>query len=222
MCAFTPLSEHTETIRPQPAARMCGNAACIAQNALISPTRKECSRASSVLYSRRATPPPPQALFTRMSVLPNSLTAHSTAAITWSRTPTPPGASSAPARPVSSTSSATSTFAPSRAKRRAIARPIPCPAPVTIAARPFSLCISAPPRQPALAEPLLEHRDPVVPPERLAVHDEQRHTEYVIGVRLLDAGLELLRAVSGQEFVIGVGIVTELADQCGHLRGLLD
>src|SRR4029453_5625697 len=37
-----------------------------------------------------------------------------------------------------------------------------------------------------------------------------------------DGGLELLRAVSGQEFAIGVGIVTELADQCGHLRGLVD
>src|SRR4030095_12955177 len=74
----------------------------------------------------------------------------------------------------------------------------------------------------AAGDPLLEQRDPVVPPERLAVHDEQRHAEYVVGVRLLDGGLELLRAVSGQEFAIGVGIVTELADQCGHLRGLVD
>src|SRR6185503_1224468 len=168
-----------------------GNTACIAQNELIRPTRQPCSIAASVLYSRRATPPPPQALFTRMSTLPNSATVRSTAPTTCSRTPTSvrtnsdrtpnsAASSSAHARPLSSAISATSTFAPSRAKRRAMPRPIPCPAPVTIAARPLSLCMSALLREAELAEPLLEQRDPVVPPELLAVHDEQRHAEHVV------------------------------------------
>ena len=94
---------------------------------------------------------------------------------------------------------------------------------MTIAARPFSRCISQLLRASAeLGEPLLEQRHPVVAPELLAVQDEQRHAEHVVGVRLFDARLELLRAVSGQELAIGVGVVAELADQRRHLRGLVD
>ena len=49
-----------------------------------------------------------------------------------------------------------------------------------------------------LDQALLEQRDAVVAPERLAAEDEQRHAEDVVGGGLLLAGLERRRAVAAR------------------------
>src|SRR5580693_607762 len=68
--------------------------------------------------------------------------ATSSATVTSAWTNTPPASSAALSPAVTSTSTAT-TFAPSSANRRAVASPIPLPAPVTTAVRPSSLSIPA-------------------------------------------------------------------------------
>src|SRR6476646_2285445 len=89
------------------------------------------------------------ALATRISSLPYSLTAERMALSTWSLRETSHATKlaarfsarsfSASRRPMPSLRSVSSTFAPSRAKACAHARPIPCAAPVTRATLPESL-----------------------------------------------------------------------------------
>src|SRR5438445_7301211 len=127
---------------------------------------------SSVLCSTRLMRPPPHALFTRMSTVPHASTAACTIAalsalrltsVRTNRASAPKSSWSALATrlPALSSSSATSTRAPSAAKRRAIPRPMPSPEPVTMATRscrrPTSLppCVVFPealPRLPTLGE----------------------------------------------------------------------
>ena len=100
---------------------------------------------SGVLVSTLPIRPPPQALFTRMSMVPQVSTAVATMASTWSLFATSVGqnsasspSESATAFPVASFFSATSTLAPSATKWLAIPFPMPSPAPVMIAIRPSS------------------------------------------------------------------------------------
>ena len=59
-------------------------------------------------------------------------------------------------------------------------------------------------------------------PEALAAKDEDRDAEDVVGVRLLDAGLERGGAVAGEVgAVVGAGLA-ELGDQSGDLLGEVD
>ena len=91
------------------------------------------------------------ALFTRMSIGPSSRSTRSAAAIASSSlvTSRATAIADAPAARISAAAcsaesnwiSARATFAPSSASREAIARPIPCAAPVTIATLPVEACL---------------------------------------------------------------------------------
>src|SRR5580704_16773336 len=88
------------------------------------------------------------ALLKAMSIRPNALRVASYMAVTSSALVTSawmnrPSISSAAALPVSPSRSTTATLAPSAASRRALASPIPLPAPVTTATRSSRRCISA-------------------------------------------------------------------------------
>jgi len=61
-----------------------------------------------------------------------------------------------------------------------------------------------------------------VAPEALTAEDENRHAEDLVGVRLGDAGLELVRTVAGEEGAIRRDVAAELGDQTGDGIGLID
>src|SRR4051812_46413508 len=133
-----------------------------------------------------------------MCTVPNALTASSTqccaesasamSVLTKIASPLPFSALIASAAR-SSTTSATTTFAPSARNRSAYARPIPCPAPVMIATLSW--------RRPMIGFLLLQSGDEVEPlghdrlgrcrvgPRRL--HDDEGHRR-LVGVLLVDVG----------------------------------
>ena len=144
ICAFTPFSEHRLMTAPSRFAFMIGTTACMPQNGPSRPMERPHCICSSVVASKRPRVPPPQALFTRMSTVPQSCTAVETMAVTsslalasvWTKRTSAPNSSRqarATASPAPSSISATRTWAPSRAKRRTMPRPMPSPPPVTIA-----------------------------------------------------------------------------------------
>src|SRR5207247_944908 len=153
---YTPEGEEMETIRPRRCSRIRRGACRVQLKVPFKWTAMTASHSSSlmlkIIRSRRM-----PALFTRMSIAPNSLTAVSTmrsaaaksATLSALATARPPRAriasttSSATRReaPRPSTSaprSLTTTAAPSAASSSAMARPMPRPAPVTTAALPSS------------------------------------------------------------------------------------
>ncbi len=82
------------------------------------------------------------ALSTRMSIRPCCCTVAATSASTCDRSPTSQATKVAPSSPASdgprlASRSAITTFAPSRAKRRAQASPMPCAPPVPMTTRPL-------------------------------------------------------------------------------------
>ena len=110
---------------------------------------------SSVVASMRPSVPPPQALFTSTSTVPQASSApppwHTTSSFVlaslWTKRTSAPNSSrqaAATSSPLSSSISATSTLAPSWAKRRTTPRPIPSPPPVTIATLSRSRSVMAP------------------------------------------------------------------------------
>jgi len=134
-------------IAPPPPPRMCGTACLTARNDPFTLTAITRSHSASVICSigfTRRTP----ALLKRMSIRPQRVAVSSTIRRTSAslETSTSMGNASNPSeqmhRAVSSAPildrSATPTFAPSRAKAIALARPIPLAAPVTIATFPLS------------------------------------------------------------------------------------
>src|SRR5215470_6538508 len=136
------------TMEPPPAARIAGTACFMPRKTPLAFTFRSVSQADVLSVSGSNVPLMP-ALLTRMSSLPNADTVVLTAAsqsgslVTSSFTNRawPPAAAilSATCRASSSSTSATTTFAPSRAKIVASLCPIPLAPPVTIATFPASL-----------------------------------------------------------------------------------
>src|SRR6266550_5580578 len=194
-----------EMIRPRRCSRMRRVACRVQLKVPFRWTAMTASHSSSVMLkimrSRRM-----PALFTRMSIAPNSLTAVSTmrsaagksATLSALATALPPRAriasttSSATRReaPRPSTSaprSFTTTAAPSAASSSAIARPMPRPAPVTTAALPSSRPISGLLRRRGVHEPL-EHRRGRQAIELVERPVAVRLVERLHGARLRDEG----------------------------------
>lgn len=142
------------TIAPPPAAAIAGIVCLQHQTTALSATSMIESQASlSSSVTRRSARPGPMssvgaALLTSVVTVPYRSSAAPTMATTsssWARsvrtnTASPPAAriSSSTAAPSSSLRPVTTTRAPSRAKRTAVARPIPRVDPVTIATFPAS------------------------------------------------------------------------------------
>jgi hypothetical protein len=135
------------TMAPSPLVRRNGVAALLRTNAVVTLKWNERSR-KPALVSRNGRGIVPPALFTTTSTRPNSPVAAATISSTASLSFTSVGSTSA-SRPNPRTSAATSsscslvraastTLAPASAKVRAIAAPMPRPAPVTIATFPSS------------------------------------------------------------------------------------
>ena len=118
------------------------------------PDRHIASASSSVVSRKGTRGAPAMAVFTRLSIAPNASTVARTASSTWRRSPTshasatasPAAAriSSATAAPRSLSRSTTATRAPSVANMRAMPRPMPWPAPVTMATFPASMSTIVP------------------------------------------------------------------------------
>src|SRR6266540_1731101 len=152
--ARSPNPDVTLMILPLPRSSMCGITAreqYIAPVRFVSIPTRHCS---SVIASRVFPNPSvaPPALFTRMSIRPNSASDRSTIRCTESESATSQ-VTARQRRPLSRTNPAVSSIcdsvravatisAPASASATAIARPNPRPAPVTIATRPSSLNLS--------------------------------------------------------------------------------
>src|SRR5208337_312052 len=67
--------------------------------------------------------------------------------------------------------------------------------------------------KPVLREPLLEQCNPVVAPELLAAHDEERDSEHMVRVALGKRRLEGCGALAGQVARVGLCRMTEFGDQ---------
>ena len=131
-------------ITPRPALVITG-AICLAPSivpiTLIDSTRSASSTFNSSIAVKWTT----AALLMRMSTAPNASVAVATIAAqsasertsSFEKRAAAP-ISAASAWPLSSTTSPITTFAPSAANRRAVAAPMPCEPPVTIAALPFN------------------------------------------------------------------------------------
>src|SRR5262245_57551414 len=144
---MSPLTEATLTIAPRRCAIMAGRAARVQRKTPLSTTATLRSQVASSIW-RRSSPSATAALLTRTSTRPKadrvSSTARSTSAARETSASTnrarPPSRSisSAVPRPPSGFQSTTTTAAPSAAYRRAIAWPMPEPAPVIRATRSCS------------------------------------------------------------------------------------
>src|SRR5699024_11324161 len=135
------------TMRPQPSLVMYAWAALLIKNAPLRWTFMTVSQSSTDILNSRLSRRTP-ALLTRMAGGPRRSATVSTAAVTWSGSDTSqPTASAVPPSAVilsttcwasASFRSSTATARPSRAKRSAVAAPMPWAAPVTIATRGFA------------------------------------------------------------------------------------
>src|SRR5919202_4552355 len=135
------------TMDPPRCSSMRGSTARVHRNTLFSTTATLRSQVASSV-ARMSSPPPMAALLTRTSMRPYALSAVSTSR--WASAARVTSMSTQTARPAVCTiwstvsrprvesRSATTTAAPSLAARNAMARPIPDPAPVTIATRSVS------------------------------------------------------------------------------------
>src|SRR6266571_1065666 len=140
--------DETNTIAPARCSFMTGMTAFVMATAPNRLTSKACRHVSMVLSSIRSIGGWMNALLTRMSMRPSSVIAASASAAQcdWSvtsvqrHTARRPSAttSSATFRSRSSVRAPRTTSAPSRAKARAVSRPIPGPMPETTATRSFS------------------------------------------------------------------------------------
>ena len=141
-----PASELMLTIRPRRRSIMPSSTARVTRIGPFKLIARTLSQVSSALFTNGSALSQP-ALLTRMSVGPRRRSASAIAAatapasVTSMRRPMPPTASPA-SRAVRSSTSSAATFAPSAARRSAIARPMPRPAPVTSATRSVSPRIS--------------------------------------------------------------------------------
>src|SRR5512142_2789084 len=88
-------------------------------------------------------------LFSAAAIIASTSRASDTSAWTNSALPPAFSISATVSRPAASLTSATTTFAPSRANRRADSRPMPLPAPVMTATLPESLPMSTPLEKPS-------------------------------------------------------------------------
>ena len=138
--ASVPLTELMLTMLPRPARAMSRATAWATRKAPLRLTRSTASKSASVMSKKSQALKIP-ALLTSTSMRPCALMAAATSASTWALSPTsqctykPPN-SLARAVPRSSSMSAITTRAPSRAKRRQQASPMPCAPPVTRQTRP--------------------------------------------------------------------------------------
>ena len=140
--AFEPMV----TMRPRPWSRMCGNTACIPQSVPLGPVFSSTSMSCSVISANGVTDRNVCAFATRPSTRPNSAMVRSTSANAPSRSATlsvvdrcgaPMAASSAAVSSSASGLRAVITSdAPLRARCRAMPRPTPFDAPVTMTTCP--------------------------------------------------------------------------------------
>src|SRR5277367_4548498 len=224
------------TIEPPPAAFMIGTANFMPRKTPRALTAISRSQAAVSKRSSTALPLNPASL-TRMSSLPYSANVastvafHSASLLTSSRrniaAPLALVMSATTRLPSSSSISATTTLAPSRAKIRAMLAPMPDAAPVISATLSSSL-IGIPPwfisrdadrGAEGLADGAVEHEiSEAVEPGRLAVNDDQRGAVALSQFRESGGGIDHERGTGDDEQIGGEGFALRALHRRGRHR----